>query len=60
MGVGPVHAHRRPVRQYENDGLAGRVELFQQLLLGCGQVQAGAIAAGEAGRLDDHFLALEL
>jgi hypothetical protein len=58
--VGPVEGNGAAALQNHDQWLAGRGQGFKQLLLGRGQVQAGAVAAVEAVDLDVHLFAFKL
>ena len=60
MFVGPVERYGAAALQHDDERLAGGGEGFKQFLLWRGQVEAGAVAAAEAGNLDGHLFAFEL
>ncbi|EGY01295.1 hypothetical protein AZA_88786 [Nitrospirillum viridazoti Y2] len=59
MGGGPVHRQGRAVHQHQGHGLARGLDRLQQALLLRRHVQAGAVAALEAGNGHRHLLALK-
>ena len=56
----PVDGEGAAVLQNDDERLAGGGDGFEKLLLRGGQVDAGAVAAGEAFEVDGHLLAFEL
>ena len=59
MFLRPVDRERAAVLQDDDERLAGGGEGFEQLLLRGGQIDGGAVAAGEAFELDGHLFAFE-
>ena len=57
--VGPVHGERAAVGEDKDDGLAGGGHRFKQVLFGLGKIDAGAVAAFEAGYAHLHLFAFE-
>ena len=55
----PVDGEGAAVQQDDDDGLAGFGDGFEKLLLDVGQVDVGAVAAGEALGVDFHLFAFE-
>ncbi len=55
----PVDRERAAVLQHDDERLAGGSDCFEKLLLRGGQVDAGAVAAGEAFEVYGHLLAFE-
>ena len=60
MFLCPVDGESTAVGEDHYDGLASRCDGFKQILLGLGQVDAGAVATMEAGLVDGHLFALKL
>src|SRR6185437_135462 len=56
--VGPVDGEGAPIHQDENCRLAGSANTFEQLLLGSGKVDAGAVPALKSFCADSHFFTL--
>ena len=59
MLLRPVDGEGAAVLQDDDERLAGGRDGFEKLLLRGGQVDAGAVAAGEAFEVDGHLLAFE-
>ena len=60
MFMRPGQGDRAAAHQDHDDGLSGGCDGFEEILLGCGQDNLGAVAAGEAVDLDGHLFAFEL
>jgi hypothetical protein len=57
---GPVDSQGAAVGENHDQRLAGGGYCFKQILLGFGQVEAGAVASLEAGLVTGHLLAFQL
>ena len=59
MFVCPIHRKRAAVGEDKDDRLAGRCHCFKQILFRFGKIDAGAVAAFEAGDAYLHLFAFE-
>ena len=60
MFVSPIHGEGTAVGQHQHNGLPGRGQGFQQLLLGLRQIKTGTVPAFESVLGHGHLFTLEL